>query len=770
MKGKARKILELRHRITVCFSISSWYTYFSAMEHKPPKETIEHFDALIRNLSSVITNSVLYSAKHSVFATSMKNLKASIDDWFLHGKKLEIGISPSNISLNGSYLKEDNDLYTEVAEYLHRRGVLALTIHKAITVSELIHLFLILKEDPRRLSEKGGLLKNLPQTSHLKIQELDYSPFLGSAKEKITPEEEDLWQSLCKVNKESEGGTLPTSRQEFLRDFLRNSKNSAGLLNKIYRQAVSKVEEDTVLTDMRMSMSLIIKYFEKKDTENSLSACKDLAETIGNLDLDLVLKLFEGTEINGESLDLAHTITKNFSDNMLGEFIGSLLGREGGGAENLFKLFNKFMPDKKRIKNIASLATDKLLQNTKDPHVLKQLQASIKELVEKRPGNEFMSEMYKITVGTFVSEPASNIRLGGKLTELVGELKEDLSENKICSDTIRLILNIIWLEGDPLEIENLTERLIGYFPKILEISDVGSIKNMIELYTQKLSDKRIAPPIKKCKDRITCLISDDKTIDKLISFIPEAKEKALNDITSISSHVKHKYKNRLIDAYVREEDPAKRRKFLHILSKMGKDISKEISQRIEGASVSVIKRLFNVLQSIDPENARIIAKQLLCHKDPRIRLEALQGYFPENHEERTLILKKFAGDKDKAIRKKALEQLVKTKNRETIEKLFNSIQKVSRNRKYLLAFVRLCGDNKIAVSIPYLERILFRKTLFNTSYTDRVRTACVVALRQIHTPRAMELITKGLAIKRKAVKRMCEITLNLEKHNGADEE
>ena len=81
-----------------------------------------------------------------------------------------------------------------------------------------------------------------------------------------------------------------------------------------------------------------------------------------------------------------------------------------------------------------------------------------------------------------------------------------------------------------------------------------------------------------------------------------------------------------------------------------------------------------------------------------------------------------------------------------------------------MQLVKLCGAKKMDTMIPHFEKILFKETFFYTSKLDELRIAVVVALGQINTPEAMELLGRGSGIKREKVKNMCEVVLKLEEH------
>jgi len=61
----------------------------------------------------------------------MKNLKTSLDKWFLDEGKMNLGFSKDNLLLDGLYIKEEEDtFYSEVADYLHSKGIISLSILK----------------------------------------------------------------------------------------------------------------------------------------------------------------------------------------------------------------------------------------------------------------------------------------------------------------------------------------------------------------------------------------------------------------------------------------------------------------------------------------------------------------------------------------------------------------------------------------------------------------------------------------------------------------
>jgi len=96
------------------------------MVEKLSKEKAGLFDHIIKSLNLVLMNSALYAPNHPAFNSSVGSFKNTLDKWLTAEETLELGISPDNILLNGAFVKEDSGLYSSTAEYLHKKGLMAL--------------------------------------------------------------------------------------------------------------------------------------------------------------------------------------------------------------------------------------------------------------------------------------------------------------------------------------------------------------------------------------------------------------------------------------------------------------------------------------------------------------------------------------------------------------------------------------------------------------------------------------------------------------------
>ncbi|MCK4462908.1 MAG: hypothetical protein KAU58_01195 [Candidatus Omnitrophica bacterium] len=730
------------------------------------KEKLKRFNLVIRSLGTAIKDSLLYTPEHPVFNFAMKNLKTSLNKWFLDEGKMDLGISKDNLLLDGLYIKEEDTFYNEVADYLHSKGIITLSILKDIHIDELVEFFKFLKNDAKTIREKGGILKSIPSTPNLKIKEIDYSSLLGSAREQVTTEEKKIQQSLYSVAEESKKGKLPESKLEFLVDFLENPQRSASALNKLYKEAVAKLEGEETVKSIREAIARIREYFKKDTGENAKKLRADLAHVITRLNPDLVIRLFEQATIDGKNFDLAQEITKDFSDEFIAGFIESLVSGEGALNENLLKVFDKLTPGEDKAANIAPMIVDRLFgKGLLNVDTFSKLQESIKEIFKMHPDSNFMSEMYKMTVETFVDKKTGTPISAARLYPLVREFMKSTTEENQRKEKIRLLINIIWLEDDPSGFKKFSARLTDIFPEILDSKNTESIKEILELFTERLRpEQQKNIQINSELKAILAKIITREIIEKIISFIPEKDNKGLEEIVYILSKTKNNSADSLIDMFVSEKDPLRRYKFRSVISMMKGDISQEIARKMEDCHSSAARDLFEILKGTDPEKARLIAKRLIWHKDTQMRLEALEWFDPKTQDEKNSIFEIFKKEKNKEIQNKTLITLIKTKDKTIIDKLFKYTERSFFKSEFLLKLVELCGQLKMQETLPHLKRVLLKRLLFNTKKTDELRVASAVSLRQIGTAEAMELIKKGLNDKREPVRRTCNIIMELKRN------
>ncbi len=724
---------------------------------------IKLFDPIIRNLRITLKNSVFYASDHPINVYSINNFKTSLDKWFGLKNQFNLGFSQDQLYIDGKLIDNKDDCYSEVANYLHTRGLSSLTILQGIQIDELKTFFTFIGQDRKTIREKGGILKNISNSNHLRLKELDYSSLLERASQKVVSEEEKIWKFLFDIVEESKTGKLPNSKMEFLVDFFADEKKSASTLNKVYREAVNHLQDENTVKDIRSTITKICEYFDQYSSDNVKDLKVKLMNVIAQLHPDLINILFEQTVDTDQEFDLAEAITKDFSESYIAEFIESLISNEDTFNENLLKVFDKLAPDSSKSDNMVMMVADKLFsKRIVNPETLSKLQMSIMEIFKKHPDSNFMKQIYNITVDAVINKKVDTLVYVARLTPLINKFVQSMEDEELKKEKLWLLLNILWLENKPEDFKKFTDKVVSILPELLDSKDTERIKEIVEFYTEKTrpeqrKNNKIISEIKEGIEKIT----SKETVDSIIALIPEASKMDLDNITYILLKSEYESAKSLVDAYIVNKNPAHRNKFRYIFLQMREKIATEVVDRLEYCEPVVVRDLLNILKESAPEKAHLVTKKLMSHKNAQVRWVALEKFEPGTEIERTDVFKIFKKEKNKEVKKKAASLLLKTKNPEIIKKLFDYTSRNIFHHKFLIQLVELCGHVRAQESLLHLKKIYQKKALFNSKRRDDLRVATVTSLSRLQIDEATELVRSGFHDKSKRVKERVEIIIKL---------
>jgi hypothetical protein len=720
-------------------------------------------DGIVRNLRITLKNTALYNSDHPIYQYSINNFKTALENWFTSSDKLDIGVAQDKLFYDGQPLKEDDEFYKEVANHLHVRGMLALSLLRGVDAGELTGLFNVLKNDRKEIRSKGGIQKNMPENRHIKISEIDYTVLLANMPGQQASEEVQVWQFLFEIAEQSKSGQLPDSKVEFLVDFFRDTKRSVQTLNKVYKDALSQMQDEKAAKEIRSAILQICQYLESHRETDSKDLKVKLMNVISQLHPDLIGILFDQTVGGDENFDLVESITKDFSEDYIAEFIESLISKEDSFNENLIKMFDKLAPGESRSNTVVSMVADKLFnKRIMNPETLSQLQMSIMEIFKRHPDSNFMNQIYKITVDAVMNKKIDTLVYMARLSPLINQFVQSMETEELNKEKIWLLLNILWLENDAAEFKKFKEKLLSALPNLVDSKDTGRLREIVEFFTEKTrpdqkKNKELIAEIQEALSRIT----NKEMMDGIISLIPNSTTKELDDIVYTLVQSQADCARYLVDAFIAEKNPAHRNKYWFVITRMKSQISKEVVNRLEYAEAPTVKDLFLILKECSPSKAHLAAKKLISHKNAQIRWFALEVFDPKTQEEMNAVFKIYRKEKNKGVKKKAATVLLKTNNPQMIDRLFRHAQGGFFRQQLLVELVELCGHSRTQESFPYLEKLFFKRRLFPSKQTDDLRASIMTSASRLQSPAALKLVKCGLKDKSKKVREASEIILKL---------
>ncbi len=728
-------------------------------------EEIKVFDAIVRALNIALESSALYNPNHPAVVEAVKNFKAHLDSWFLSHEFLDIGISSDNLLLQNKFVREKHDLFKQVANYLHSRGIVALRISRGVELKELLIFLSLIVKDAALIKQEGGILSQVPLDGHILIKEIDYRNFLAGGESQgqgITQEERNIWQELTSLDLSDGLKALPESKLDFVTNFLKDQKKSASLLNKVYKEALAKLEDGAVVDSFRATFKRMLKYAQEQPFGNACAIKKDLAKVISGLNPDFVANLFTAQPANGLALDSGQDLLKDLPEDAVADFMASLIDSEGKMSDSLFKLFDKLVPQETSSGSLISTLADKLFaKKLLNKNTLSQLQVSIKELFEANSGNQFISEMYKLTVETLIDKSVSG-KDKNRLSALAQDCLASLEETSLQKEKIRLLLNILWQENKPEEFKKFSQMLVAACKRIIQPEYLLNIKESVEFFAAKLKPGEYPNQEISGAASLALLELTDKTIlTKIISFLPKLSEKEIPDLSSILK--KSEIASELIlEAYISEKNKSEKQKIALVIAGLGEKAAESISRRIVadlGKEDPSLPELFNILKELSPQEARKAAREMLQSKESEMRLRGLESFNPETQEDNDLLFEVFKTVTDAQIKEKIIYALAKTNSAPIIEKMFDIFTKSFSAPKYQLICIKACGDFLADKAVPSLGKVLAKKPFLDNQRKRELRIAAVVSLGEIASLEALEALGKALNDKSESVRKIARLAI-----------
>lgn len=726
------------------------------------KDRLELFNLVVQNLGTALKNSALYAPDHPIFVFSVKNFQDSLDKWLADEKDLTLGISPDTVLLDGEFVDKKSELYREVAEHMHLRGILAISFARGVELEELEGVLKFLKKDVKTIREKGGIEPNITPMPHITLKGIDYSSLLDGIGCEITDEEEEIWNSLTEISTGEKIESLPHSKKEFIVNLLKDTKRASHILNKVYKEAITKLQDEATVKLMRESIARIYDYFSRDPADEKEIARSNIGKLISRLDPDLLVRLFDPAVIDGGDFDLAREVVKDISDEFLADLIGSLISRHDRFNENILKVLDKLVPGGARASNVASLVAGRMIDSKLlSSETLTDMQMSIKEVFGNHPDSNFMSEMYKLTVETFVDRKVGATAFSRRLVPLVEDYVKAVRKEGLKRQEAELLLNLIWHEDEPGSFVKFSERFISMVPELLDLKDTQRIRQAFELFSEDLRpEQKKDPEIRLQAERSLRAIDAAGLTEKLISNIPMLTMIGLEDTISIFNRARYSPAKPLLDAFVLERDMSKRDKLGFVLAGLEKKPEKEIAATIAEAPSGLKGELFFILRKVSYETSRKIAADLIRHKDPGVRGQVLEGFVPATEREKKMLSSLLARERNVGVRRKAIVSLLKTDDDDIINALFRNAERGFFNRGLLLDVVTLAGETASKKAVSKLVRLFSGKKVFKRN--EDIRLAALVSLGKIRDRKAVEAIRSGLNDNSERVRNLCEIILKLE--------
>ncbi|HNR93951.1 MAG TPA: hypothetical protein PKM67_03955 [Kiritimatiellia bacterium] len=655
------------------------------------------FMELVRFINTAIRNSAMYPAGHPMLADSLKSLKAALDGWLGSEGKLDMAFTRSAVLVGGKPFKEGNPVLAGLARHFHQRGLLALTIRPGVVASEVSSLLAAIKDPPEIIARSGGVSSRLRRCPHLSAKQIDYSTLLTRSVDAAGGGRDiDIVQLLCDADKRARAGFPSAAVIEEICAALAGGRKFSAAINEIFTSPGGHRGE--AAKNLWRVMGRVVRFCKDLPPEKAARTLRHLSTVLAGLNPEALDALFSEQAAEEGVDDLQKAALPAVPDAALSEMISSHITREGKVDSSLMSLFLRLSDRAGASPDLAQSVAGKL--SGLDHDRLATVQGALEDALKTAARNEFMSQVYQLTMNTLAEKERQTIQTDAAVAALVANFQLMCEKNRAQDEKVRLLLNILWFEENPRTFREFSGRLLDELPRCSKNTRPEMTRDALKVFWEKTCpgvDPAIAREAVSSLYRLGPLAGSEA----LAALIPGSSPSQIEEIAHLLSETYADGGKALLNLAInRERGPA------------GNEIC---------AALAAMK--------LSDEQAADLAKKAVREKDPAVR---------------RVYLCVLAGSGDQTV----------------IGRLFRFLRGGVFSHRILLELIDICGQGKIAASVPFLSGLLKHHTLPMPGRLGIVE-AVVESLCRIHTSAAAAVLQKTIQEGNRNVQRACRRVMPL---------
>jgi len=662
-----------------------------------------------------------YPPEHPVIATSLDKFLNYLGELLEFREELTIGVARDTLLIGAGILERKNAVYRDLAEKLFAADVAALTLHRALSAGELQTFLGALARKPEELRAAGGISSLLQDAGvrHLRIRELDYSPFVATEVAAFSgpaageEEQSDLvWVSFIDglvANRFDGEGSAPAGELHI------DPERLAQLLNMRGKRGEQDPGGDYDST--------ITEYLKQLDREEVNSRARrdsfaKLAAFIQRLDPE-VRRQFLGSTFRSlaERDALAGEVLSSLSGDLLLDWLDEVEDPQLSVPPLIVNLLGKLAGHAGPDSEARRVATRRTFSE-------EDLKGRIRSLFSEDRSGQFLSADYQSLLQTALATDTETDLDSSMVEELMETLDGHALETRLCS----IILEMV--DADPLcddagvLLTNLVD-LINYF------RETGDFEALLVTH-ERLSrhfDESEPFSVPLARETLAAFQAPEFISETLLAIHFWGKEK-YEAIRLLIGQIGKPFIEPLLDELASEGNMALRQYYLKILGDLGPTVRDAAIARLQDQRWYVVRNLLILLRSLkDPAVLKPIG-HLFSHPHPQVQLEVMKTYLHFGDPRATRYLLKELESSDLKRRHNAVLLARRCHDRQIIHRILDLLEDGISERDFELkrAAVKTLAEIGDPVALPRLEGLLEKKSLLHPILYRRLKLEIVRSL------------------------------------------
>ena len=366
-----------------------------------------------------------------------------------------------------------------------------------------------------------------------------------------------------------------------------------------------------------------------------------------------------------------------------------------------------------------------------------------KVLAAKRVRGILLNEMSYEDLARLEEEIPEEVEEEDTGTEDMEAIEEPPSDEETPEEERSLLelVKAIEKETDPLIYKDLSVRLMEQAAPLLASGNYTALFPAVYLFCwQSLPMSNIPREVMARAGECLEELLTPENIRYLIIRLTNKNEPKRQAIEHIIFKGGDEAVNTLLDTLVETREAHARRFIFNALVRFGDVIRDKVIERLSDQRWFVVRQMVALLGEIGGDEVLSALQRAYSHEDTRVKKEVLKSLARVPDNSSLGILASAVRDGDKGLKGQAIISLGIMKN-STMVKLLGetALNEASDIKKEAIKALGMVGDKK---AVPYLSKILFKRTWFGKESNEELRSLAALSLAKIGGETAISAIEK----------------------------
>jgi hypothetical protein len=584
--------------------------------------------------------------------------------------EMTLGVAKDTLLVGQDYLDQKNPVFRDFALTMHQQGIAAVTFIHGLDKDELVRFHRVLTTKPDEIRALGGIEKVMSNLSspHIRILPIDFSSF------HLTEEEEIFHSQIKAEGGEKTGGkggsgnkTVAGVWQDFVSHLTEGklagsqgqgmSLKDAGqidpaelarLLNERKLDANAAIEsyDRIITTHIRGAAEKKQLTHEQSQTLESLNVLlKDLHPELRKQFLSIAVQ-----RIASSAPSAAEEIVGGFTDDIVIEMIAQASSEGREISPTLAGLVGKLS----KAQSQAQSGVTNGPQNTESKKVEESLHAPI--ILPEHMQKLFDREKYEDYVSKDYDAMLRQMSAGAAVARShfpLEEHKKTLEDARLDFQIGRALLAFMEENIEEEDYKEFAQKLITIMPGFLETGNFELIWDISETLRRHTTEKPVKG-IRTIAEESRKLFADSEFRLKVLKAFEKWMKDKGHEAAGLIQAMGSDTVPGLLDIYSRDASVGGRRLVFNLLRAFGDRTVSEAHKRLRDSRPYYVRNLLILIRRAGNQTSIPYVKQLVKHRDLKVRMEALSTLLHFKDPESVKLLRDTIHSKDPDVASQAV--------------------------------------------------------------------------------------------------------------------